>query len=114
MPRPGRMKPACRQRGEVRHLAAGHEAEAAVSGKPEKILKPGADRLLDDGGGGAGDIQAGVLVPRRGQPVGGDGRRQRAADDKAEVARPGHAHRGPATHVGEALDDGARVLAGLR
>ena len=44
---------------------------------------------------GATDVEAGVLVPGRGQPVRGDGRRGRAADDEAEepAARRRHESR---------------------
>ena len=39
-------------------------------------------------------MKDGVLVPGAGKNVGGQGRRQRAARDKAEVARPGACHGG--------------------
>ena len=60
----------------------------------------------------AGDVawRTGVLVPGRGQPVGGDRGRQRAADDEAEVARPGGRHEAGLDRAGHGLDDGDRVL----
>ena len=39
-------------------------------------------------------MEEAVLVPGAGKNIGGQGRRQRAARDKAEIARPGACHGG--------------------
>ena len=66
--------------------APGHEAERRVPRQPEQLDQPRAGDLLDDGGGRASDVEAGVLIPCRGQPVGRDRHRHRAADHETEVA----------------------------
>jgi hypothetical protein len=102
--------PGDRETRRVRHLAAGHEADARVRREPEQVEDPGADDLLDHGRGGRQDVQPRVLIPGARQPVGTDRRRQRATHDEAEVARPGRADdarirglREPLEHVGGVL-----------
>ena len=75
-----------RERGDVRHLAAGHERERCAVGDAEQLLQPRARDLLDDRCRWTGYVQAGVLIPGGGEPVGGERSRDRAADHEAEVA----------------------------
>jgi hypothetical protein len=70
----------------VNRLRAGHEAERRVPRQTEQLDQPRAGDLLDDGRGRAADVEAGVLVPRRGQPVGRDRDPHCAADHETEVA----------------------------
>ena len=57
------------------------------AGQPQQLAQPAERDLLDDAPRSAtAPIEAGVLIPGRGQPVGRDRGRQRAADDEAEVA----------------------------
>ena len=74
------------ERREVRHLAARDEAEGGVPRETEQLEQPVARDLLDDRRGRAADVQAGVLVPGRGQPVRGERGRDGAADHETEVA----------------------------
>ncbi len=83
-----------RQRGHVRHLAARDEGERRVARQPEEVDHPGAGDLLDRRDRRRRAGEAGVLVPRRHHPVGGERDRQRPADHEAEEAR--RAHRGDA------------------
>ncbi len=78
--------PRGRKAGDVRHLAARHEGERGAWRKPQEIHEPRTGDLFDHRGGRAADDEARVLVPRAGQPVGRERRRQRPADDEAEVA----------------------------
>ncbi len=75
-----------REAGEVRHRRAGHEADRALARQPEQVEDPTPGDLLHRRRGGRERAQPGVLVPRRGQPVRTQGRRQRTADDHAEEA----------------------------
>ena len=59
------------QAGDVRHLAAGREAERAAVGQPEELARPGARRPPRPARSRAARIAAGVLVPGDRQPVGG-------------------------------------------
>ena len=72
--------------GGVGHLAARDERERRARRDAEEILEPLARNLLDDRGRRAAHDESSVLIPRRGQPVGGEGGRKRPADDEAEVA----------------------------
>ena len=103
-----------RQAREVRHLTARDQAVAGAGRQAEQVDEPRADGLLDDGRGRTGRIQPRVLVPRRGEPVGRDRGRDAAADDVAEVARPGHRDDAGVRVPGQPLDDLDRVLAHLR
>ena len=81
-------------RGETRHvchLAPGDEGERRGRRDPEQLLEPLARDLLDDRRRRAADDEARVLIPRRRQPVGREGGRERPADDEAEVAPARHA-----------------------
>ncbi len=81
---------ACRgERREVGHRRPGHEPDARLGRQPEQLDEPAAGDLLGDRRGRRDDVQAGVLVPGAGQPVGAERGRRAAADDEAEVARTG-------------------------
>ena len=67
-----------RERREVGHRRAGDEPDARPGRQPEQLDEPGAGDLLGDRGGRRERVQAGVLVPRARQPVGGQGGRQAA------------------------------------
>ena len=92
----------------VRDLAPRHEAERRRRWQPEQLQQPRAGDLLDDGGGGAADVEPGVLIPRRRQPVrrecGGEG----AADHEAEVAARRDRDRPAVGGSGEVGNDLAR------
>ena len=45
-------------------------------GQPEQLDQPSAAHLLDHRGRGSSRVQPGVLVPSRGEPVGGKGSRE--------------------------------------
>ena len=101
------------QRGEARHRGAGGEAGAGAGRQAEQLHQPGGGGLLGDGGRGRGDEGPGVLVPRRGEPVGGERGRQRAAGHEAEVAGAGARDETRIGRAREAFDDRcglARVL----
>ena len=102
------------ERGEVRHLAAGHEADAGAAREAEELEEPRRGDLLADRVRRRRGEEAGVLVPRRGEPVGRERDRQRAADDEAEVARPGAADDARIGAGRERVDDGGSVLAVVR
>ena len=70
--------------GEVGHRAAGDEADGAARRQPEQVEHPRLGDVLDGGVGRGERAQAGVLVPRADQPVGGQRRGVGAADDEAE------------------------------
>ena len=102
------------ERGDVRHLAAGHERDRDVRGSPSSSASQRAADLLDDGRGGAAGVEAGVLVPDRGEPVGGDRRGHGAADHEAEVAAGRDADDAGRRVLDERRENRARVHALLR
>jgi hypothetical protein len=90
--------------GDVRHLAAGDERERHGRGQPQQVDQPCPGDLLERGGRRRRVREAGVLVPRGGQPVGGDPGRVRAAHHEREEARRvdrGQAGLGLADEVGD-------------
>ena len=101
--------PRRRQGRHVRHLAAGHEAGRDAVGQPEQLPQPLERDLLDDAGTRRRSDQAGVLIPGRREPVGGDGSRQRAADDEAEEAARRHRHDPRLGRLDQLGDDLRRV-----
>ena len=78
----------CGQTGHVRHLAARHEREARGPGQAQQLEQPAAAHLLDDRRGRRHRVHAGVLVPGGREPVGGERRRDGAADHPAEEPAP--------------------------
>ncbi len=75
--------------GDVGHLCAGGEAAAAGGGQAENFKEPAEDDVFEIGGDRRKIEERGVLIPGDGDPVGGDGDRERAAEDAAEVASAG-------------------------
>jgi hypothetical protein len=102
-----------RQAGDVGHLAAGDEPDGAAARQAQQLAHPAGRDRLGDREGRRRDGAAGVLVPGRDQPIGGDGDGQRAADDEAEVAWAGGGRQAGLGVGGKVRDDGARVLAGV-
>jgi hypothetical protein len=78
-----------RERRERGHGRPGGEPCGHAGGQPEEFRGPLGGRLLGHRRGWAQDVQPRVLVPGRGQPVGGQRSRQAPADHEAEVAWPG-------------------------
>ena len=75
-----------REAGRVRHLAAGDEGERRVAREPEQLLDPRPGEFSSTTAAvGVEDEQAGVLVPRRDEPVGGQRGGKRPPDHEAEV-----------------------------
>ena len=66
--------------------------QPAGSAKRSRIHS--SDDLFQPGGRGRHGVEGGVLIPGRREPVRRQRRRQRPADDEAEEARAGDAHRG--------------------
>ena len=97
--------PRRRERREVRHVAAGHEADAAVGGEAEQIEQPRGGHFLDHGGRGRHDVQRRRLIPHAGEPFRGDRRRQRAAGDEPEIPRAGRRHEAGFGRARERVDD---------
>ena len=101
---------ACRrERGEVRHVTAGDEADAGSGRQPEQIDQPRPGHLFDDGRGGGEDVETRRLIPDRGEPLGGDRRRQGTAGHEAEVAGSGGRHESGFCPAGQRLDDGGGI-----
>ena len=99
-----------RERREVRHMAAGHEADADVRGQPEQLERASAPATSSTTDAGRRhDVEAGVLVPGRREPVGRHGGRQRAAGDEPEIARSGGGDEAGFGGTRQLLDDGQRL-----
>ena len=69
--------------GEIGHRRARREADIAARRQAQQVEQPGSGHLLDGGCTRCRDAHAGVLIPGAGQPVRGECRRERAADDPA-------------------------------
>ena len=101
---------ACRgEAGEVRHLAAGDEAVGDGRRQAEQLDEPGARNFLDHRRARPADVEAGVLVPRRREPVGAERRGHRPADHEAEVAPAGHPDDARLRGGGQLADDALGV-----
>jgi len=98
------------QARDVRHLTAGHEADSAGGRQPEQLAHPVRRDALGDRERRRHHRAGAVPVPGRRQPVGGDGRGQRAAGDEAEVARSGGGDEAGIGVGGELGDDDPRIL----
>ena len=57
----------------------------------ENFLEPFSGNFLHDGCRWTASMVSGILVPRRGQPIGGEGGRKRTANHPAEEAPAGRA-----------------------
>ena len=105
---------ACRRHGrEVGHRGAGGEAHRRLGRQAQQLDRPAPGDLLHHRGGRRGGIEAAVLVPRRRQPVGGQAGRQAAADDEAEVARPGGRDEARVGRAGQVGHDRRRIGRGV-
>src|SRR5580700_5024013 len=72
--------------GEIGHGGARYESAAGLSGQAKQVAQPVEGDVLESGGGGRHHAERAILVPGYGEPGGGQGRRQRASNDKTEVA----------------------------
>jgi len=99
--------------GDVGHLAAGDEGEAGGRRKVEQVFEPGAYNFFDYGGCGRGCIHSGVLVPRGGEPVGGESGGERAADDPAKETGAGGVDDAALHCFHEVVDDFGGVSPGV-
>ena len=97
------------QRDEIRDRRAGDERAAAGARQIEHLEQPAQRRLLQPRRRRRDVVQAGVLIPRRRQPVRRQRNRQRSADDETEEARAGHRHRRGRCIAVEQVDHGARI-----
>ena len=95
---------------EVGHLSAGDERRRRAVGQAEQVDEPAGGDVLGDRGGRGERDEPGVLVPGRGEPVGRERGRVRAADDEAEVARAGGGDDPALGTFGERLDDRGGIL----
>jgi hypothetical protein len=96
--------------GEVGHRRAGHEAHVGAGRQPQQVQQPAAGHLLDGGHRRGRVPHRAVLIPRGGQPVRGQRRRQAAADHPAVEAARRHAHQARFDGPGEQVDHGGRVI----
>ena len=105
--------PRGRQAGETRHLATGDEPGLGSRGQVEQVHQPPGGDVLDHRRQRRGRVDAGVLVPRRYQPVGGKRHRMAAADDESEVTRRAAGDRATRGLRGEQVQDASSVFAML-
>jgi hypothetical protein len=98
-----------RERRHAAHLGAGYESDRRIRGQSEQLADPLAHDLLDDRRRRSGDVEPGVLVPCRREPVGGERGREAAADDEAEVPPARNRDEAGLRRRGQLLDDLFRV-----
>jgi len=80
------------ERGDAAHLCPRDDPEGRILRQTEEAAYPFAYHLLDDRCGRSADIEPGILIPGRRQPVRGECCRQATADHEAEVAAARHRH----------------------
>ena len=97
------------ERGDVRHLAAGHERERGVRRQPEQLEHPAARHRLERRDGGRRLREPGVLIPGRDEPVRRERRGERAADHEAEVPARAHRRQPGLGNGRELVDEGERI-----
>ncbi len=101
------------ERGDVGRVRAGHEPDARLFGQSEHIENPARGARFERRHARRHDVQRGVLIPGRDEPV----RRQRdriaAARDEAEIARPGRRRDARLEPRAQVEDDADRVLGRL-
>ncbi len=78
-----------RQARDVGHVAAGHEAHAGRGREPEQFEQPAADDVFEHRHSRRHHVEGAVLIPRRGEPLGGHRDRHGTTGDEAEVAGAG-------------------------
>ena len=78
--------PSGSEAGEIGHRRARCEADITARRQAQQVEQPGSGHLLDGGRTRRRDAHAGVLIPGAGQPIRGECRRERAADDPAVEA----------------------------
>src|SRR5690348_9488858 len=100
------------QTDDMGHLRAGDEGEARVDRKAEQLLQVLATDFLDDAGGRTAGVDRGVLIPSRGEPVGGEPDRERATDHPTEKA-PARTPYEPTFDVGHEIVDDTRGIAAV-
>ncbi len=102
------------QAGDVGHLAAGHQRKRGRRGEAEHVLEPGAADLFDHGGRGTTGVEAGVLVPGCGEPIGSEGGGEAGPDHPAVEAAPGAAQEAAGGAAGQLVDDADGIGALVR
>ena len=113
--------PRRRQTGVVGHHPAGDQADRRAGGETQRVDDPTAGHHLDRRGGGRQGVDAGVLVPGRGEHVRAQGGREVPADHETEEPRtrrpgqPGVGRGGQLVHHGDRVGPGLghRTVEGL-
>src|SRR5713226_4231148 len=82
----------CCQRREIRHGGAGNQATRAIRGQCQCLANPLQSHILQFRGNRGHHSQCRILVPRPGQPVGGQRCREHRAVHKTEVTSTGRRH----------------------
>ena len=106
--------PAGGQSGEVRHRAAGHEADRAAAGQFEQIEQPRAGDVLHCAVRGGDAAQRAVLVPRADEPVGRQGRRVGSTHDETEETPRWHRRQARFAGLRQQVDHRGRVASTAR
>ena len=99
--------------GAVGDGGAGGKADAGFSGQVEDVEQPALGHFLERRGGRRGGVVAGVLAPGADQHVGSDAGRMRGAHHPGEEARPDGRHQPGRGKLGQFVDHGGGVGAGL-
>ncbi len=99
-------------RGERREIRDGRARGKRAPGfrrQAQDVKEPRKRNFLERRRRWGDVVEPCVLVPRRGEPIRGQRRGKRAADNEPEKPRPRHRHRRRRTDVIEFLDDRFRV-----
>ena len=105
---PARASTACRAAASAVKLAIvapTTKAPPLPAREVQRVERPAQRRRLDRRRRRRHHVERAVLIPGRGQPVRGDGHRQRTAVDEAEVAAAGHRDRGRRAEPVDLIED---------
>lgn len=91
--------------GQVGHLTAGNKSEGGGGGQAKELLEPGGGGDFHHGGCGRRGVEAAVLVPGGGEPIGSEGGGEGSADGPGKEAAASHAGEGVAGVGDEVGDD---------
>ena len=105
--------PPGRQARVVGHHPAGDQADRRAGGQTQRVDDPAAGHHLDGRGGGGQRVDAGVLVPGRGEHVGAQGGREVPADHEPEEPRTRRPGQPGVGRGGQLVQHGDRVGPGL-
>ena len=102
--------PRRRERSDIGGMCTSHKANARLFRQAQCIQNPRRRAGLECRHGGRHDVQRGILVPRRNEPISGYRHWIAATRHEPEIAWPGVGSQARLEPRAQVADDGERVL----